>query len=100
MIGFDMKLSPTEPMIELMIDRSRSRRQGPTVRVRVHPGATVRELQSSIANKIGIEANQQHLEFNDRVLTDQANERLSSFGISDRSLIWLDDRGSICQPFH
>jgi len=81
-------------MIELIVDRSQTRRSGADVRLRVPSRSTVRDLQSSIAIKIGIEPDQQYLEFNDQTLTDRPNERLSSLGISNLSLILVEDRGS------
>jgi len=90
----------SEPMVELVVDRSRARQSGPDIRLRVSPRSTVRDLQSSITDKLGIKADQQFLEFNEHVLTARPHEKLASFGIKDLSLIWLDDQGLLAMFFH
>ena len=83
-------------VLELIVDRSQTRNGGPSsLRISLPVRSTVSNLQAAIAAMIGLEPDRQYLEFNNQVLSDRPNKRLSLFGISNLSSIRLEDRGSI-----
>jgi len=82
----------SEPLFEVIVDRSRLG-DARALRLRLLSRATLEDLQATITGTIALGADQQHLEFGDQVLTTPSAS-LVSLGISDFSVIWLDNRGA------